>query len=94
MTQNLLRSSGLGANQAEMLRVADLVTNTSQEFLQQQNAALAAMNKQASDPSATNTAVTSADIRQIKMNYLQHNKNQLPSNGPVVAKTLDGKTGS
>ena len=36
MTQNLLRQSGHGINQAEMLRVADLVTNPSTEFMQQQ----------------------------------------------------------
>lgn len=43
-------------------------------------------------------AVTSADIRQIKMNYLQHNKNATaPGNGgpsPVMPKTMEGKAGS
>ena len=28
------------------------------------------------------------------MNYLQHNKNQIPNNGPIIAKNLDGKTAS
>ena len=42
--------------------------------------------------------MTSADIRQIKMNYLQHNKNQVATaNGtvPLMAKHMDGgNTGS
>jgi len=53
------------------------------------------MAKQGLDGNALNgIPVTSADIRQIKMNYLQHNKNQLPTNGPISAKNLEGKTGS
>jgi len=47
------------------------------------------------EQNAANGAVTSADIRQIKMNYLQHNKNQLPHTGaPIMPKTMEGKTGS
>ena len=63
-----------------MLRVAKQVTNT--EYPR--------------DAIKADGAVTSADIRQIKMNYLQHNKNQLPhNNGPVMPKTMEGgKTAS
>ena len=62
MTQNLLRQSGHGPTQAEMLRVADLVTNPSQEYVQHQRMI-------SGDPGAQqtqqdiNNAVTSADIR-------------------------------
>ena len=61
MTQNLLRQSGQNNNQAEMLRVADLVTNPSQEFVQQREAALTAAA--AAGKTEENGAVTSADIR-------------------------------
>ena len=91
MTQNLLRQSGHATNHAEMLRVADLVTNPSTEYTQQHRDAVIAMGLKHGDGSG---AVTSADIRQIKMNYLQHNKNQIPNNGPIIAKNLDGKTSS
>ena len=78
-----------------MLRVADLVTNPSQEYVQQREMAMAAQGKQLMDSNGANGAVTSADIRQIKMNYLQHNKNQLPHTGPIMPKNMEGvKTGS
>ena len=66
MTQNLLRQSGHGVNQAEMLRVADLVTNPSQEYVQQREMAIAAAQngKQVLEQNGgPNGAVTSADIR-------------------------------
>lgn len=28
------------------------------------------------------------------MNYMQHNKNAVPTNGPIIAKDLSGKTSS
>ena len=70
--QMLLRKSGTGANQTEMLRVANLVTNPSSEAFAMRTAQGGGSAGGDSGP-----AVTSADIRQIKMNYLQHNKNQV-----------------
>ena len=46
-----------------MLRVADLVTNPSQEYVQQREMAMAAQGKQLMDSNGANGAVTSADIR-------------------------------
>lgn len=67
----LLRKSGTGANQTEMLRVANLVTNPSSE----QFGLRTAQTGGSAAGGDGGPAVTSADIRQIKMNYLQHNKN-------------------
>ena len=61
MTQNLLRQSGHATNQAEMLRVADLVTNPSTEYTQQHRDAVIAMGLKQGDQASG--AVTSADIR-------------------------------
>ena len=86
-----MRKSGTGANQTEMLRVANLVTNPSSE----QFGLRTAQNGGSAAGGDNGPAVTSADIRQIKMNYLQHNKNQVAANGgPVMAKNLEGKAGS
>ena len=53
-----------------MLRVANLVTNQSSEQF-----GMRAAHGGGSAAGDNGPAVTSADIRQIKMNYLQHNKN-------------------
>jgi len=65
-----------------MLRVANLVTNPSQEFVNAQREGLMQDGP---------NGVTSADIRSIKMNYMQHNKNQVNVNGQIITKGSDGK---
>ena len=69
-----------------MLRISDLVTNASQEQKALQEAVTASnlskrsITEQLNAQASGGSNVTSSDIRQIKLNYLQLNKRQTASN--------------
>jgi hypothetical protein len=76
MTQQLLRNPGAG----EIMRIADLVTNTSQDGRTTLAKDEGCVSPIPADKAAlkkgdkSGPAVSNSDIRQIKLNYLQLNK--------------------